>query len=63
LAVSFENSETKFRAKPAVGQSSLFLMNKADACLAQDLRIEREIIVVIKYHELVCQEYVLHCED
>jgi hypothetical protein len=38
-------------------------MNKADACLAHDLRREKEIIVVTKYHEFVCQEYVLHCED
>jgi len=63
LAVSVENSEAKFRAKPAFGQSSLLLMNKSDACLAQDLRMEREITVVTKYHEFVCQEYVLHHED
>jgi hypothetical protein len=63
LTVYVENSKAKFRAKPAFGQSSILLMNKADACLAQDLRIEREITVVTKYHEFVCQEYILHCED
>ena len=63
MAVSVENSKAKFRAKPAFGQCSLLLMNKSDACLAQDLRMEREITVVTKYHEFVCQEYVLHYED
>jgi hypothetical protein len=64
LAVSVENSKAKFSAKPEFGQSSqLLLVNKADACLAQDLRTEREIALVTKYYEFVCEEYVLHRED
>jgi hypothetical protein len=62
LAVSVENSKAKFRAKPAFGHFNLLVMNKADACLVRDLRMEGEITVVTKYHEFVCQEYVLHCE-
>ena len=58
-----ENSKAKFRAKPAFGQSSLLLTNKADACLAHNLRMEREITVVAKCHKFVCQEYALHCEN